>query len=93
MSDDSDEHAYVRRPFPVGAEPDEEAPGEKLRYLLLPPDLSDGASQEVLCAEETRPDVFRELFIMWQDEATEGETLEIGFVEMTEAEFKALPEM
>ncbi len=85
----SDDHEYVRRPLPVGMEPEEQAPGEKLRYLLPPPQLSDGVSQEVICIEE----LFRELFIMWQDQGDEGETLEIAFIEMTEQEFAALPEM
>ncbi len=87
----NDAHGYVRRPFPVDHE--DQAPGEKFRYLLLPPELSDGASREALLLEEAHKGHFRELFISWLDHAHEGETLEIGFVEMTEAEFAALPEM
>lgn len=89
-----DAHEYVRRPFPVGdGAADRALDGEKIRYLLLPPELSDGASHEALSVEDAHKGHFRELFITWQDQASEGDTLEIGFVEMTAAEFAALPEM
>ena len=90
----SDDHEYVRRPFklPTGKTAEDFTQGGR-RYLVLPPELSDGASKWVVSLDEIGLDVIDELLRMWQDEATPGETLEIGFVEMTEAEFKALPEM
>ena len=85
-------HDYVRQPFPVSDRPDAE-PGETFRYLCLDPNLGDGCSKWVVSVEEMDPGCLSDLFQMWQDEATEGETVEIGFVEMTEAAFAALPEM
>lgn len=85
------DHGYVRRPFPIDHK--DEDPGEKFRYLLLPPELSDGASSEVLLIEEADDGHFRALFETWQNQVDPGDTVEIGFVEMTEADFKALPEM
>ena len=92
----SDGHEYVRRPFPVDHEANARrlrGRGEKLRYLVLPPEMSDGSSKWAVDLDQIGSGVIDELLKTWQDEATEGETIEIGFVQMTEDEFKALPEM
>ena len=63
-------------------------PEASTRYLKLPPELVDGVSSEI-CTVDDAELPYR--LATWLEEATEGETLEIGFIEMSARDFCKLP--
>lgn len=67
--------------------------GEKKRYLLLHPDLGDGDHRSLHRVDsEHAAGVLGEMLGEWQDYAEPGDEITIKLVEMTDAEFEAVPE-
>lgn len=66
---------------------------DKQRYLKVPCELGDGHNPTI---EPATPEGLRQLsesLEIWAEEALVGESVEIELVEMTQAEFEALPEI
>lgn len=63
---------------------------ESRRYLKLPPELVDGQSFEVV---DPKNGGLSERLSEWADEAVEGETVELQWIEMTPREFGCLPDI
>lgn len=84
-----DNLAEAYRVSPVPALPGD---GPRVRYLVFPPEMGDGRACSIVSPEDI--DAFvADALRLWLEEATEGETLEIGFREMSAGEFAALPEL
>ena len=66
----------------------------KRKYIKIPPELVDGEHYSFFGPESVAiTDLVNTLKSWWKDNATVGDALTFEVVEMTDAEFEAVPEV